>query len=792
MIELKEYQKRAVRELKTQLVSLLNDDEDRQKLIFKAPTGAGKTVMTSKLLDEVTYELPMDGECKYTQVAWVWIAPNKLHQQSYRSMKNFFSEKPSLRPVMFDECNHLEGLEKGDVLFLNWESINKDNAVMIRDNEQNRTLYELIRRTKIEKHMPVVVVIDEEHMFGGRNARKSEMVLKAIQPKVEIRISATPVTQSYYNVVVKRKDVVEEEMIKRGIQLNPNIHSSKEQSELTVNQRLLKQALKKREEIAKAYKEHGINPLLLIQLPNDSSESMNASEKTIAEEMKAYLESMCDISVDNGKLAIWLSKDKSPNLQNITKPDDMTEVLLFKQAIALGWDCPRASVLLIFRDLQSMTFTTQTVGRILRMPEQRFYNDDVLNYGYVYTNLSADIIKIVGDDMNYISTVYANRRKDLENITLRSVYLDKNGVKRNRLGSKFRSVMEKVVMREWEQNPLTLFSAEEMFGRDEDEHNDSSGSAGSSSSNAKDLDEKRKLNRLQAKKHGVDCEVTRIMVDIPKDTRITNLDGTTQIVEKARLARNASELYEMFVKFCRDNTGHFSKFDSTPVLMGAIEHIMQEFLGIFSTKVPMIVLQRDNKPHFEALIYRALQEYERTLEAEKPTEQQYKETVWEVPETRLYNSQVCLTREGEIFNHALKPFFEQKSVSVPEYKFARWIDRYTDEVDWWYKNGDEGKQHFAVPYTDSTGRKRCFYVDFIIRLKNGTICLFDTKTCNSDEDAAEKNNALFNYCEDYCARGKKVIGGVLIAKGDNWYYPNGIIDGTTNIDGWSVLDFKKP
>ncbi len=469
MIELKDYQKRAVRELKRQLVDLLNDDEDRLKLIFKAPTGAGKTVMASKLLDEVTYELPMNGECQYAQVAWVWIAPNKLHQQSYRSMKNFFSETRSLRPVMFDECNHLEGLEKGDVLFLNWESINKDNAVMIRDNEQNRTLYELIRRTKVKKHLPVVVVIDEEHMFGGRNAKKSEIVLRAIQPKVEIRISATPVTQSYYNVVVKRKDVVEEEMIKRGIQLNPNVHSSKEQSELTVNQRLLKQALKKREELAKAYQEHGINPLLLIQLPNDSSESMNANDRTIADEMKAFLEQRCNISVENGKLAVWLSKDKSPNLQDITKPDDMTEVLLFKQAIALGWDCPRASVLLIFRDLKSMTFTTQTVGRILRMPEQRFYQNDLLNYGYVYTNLSADIIQIVGDDMNYLSTIYANRRKELQNITLRSVYMDKNGAKRNRLGSTFRSVLARVMEQEWGQNPLWLFSTEDLFEKDEDE-----------------------------------------------------------------------------------------------------------------------------------------------------------------------------------------------------------------------------------------------------------------------------------------------------------------------------------
>ncbi len=85
---------------------------------------------------------------------------------------------------MFDECDHVDGLHPGDVLFLNWESINKDNAVMIRDNEQNRTLYELIRKTKIEQHLPVVVIIDEEHMFAGRNARKSEMVLQALQPHI--------------------------------------------------------------------------------------------------------------------------------------------------------------------------------------------------------------------------------------------------------------------------------------------------------------------------------------------------------------------------------------------------------------------------------------------------------------------------------------------------------------------------------------------------------------------------------------------------------------------------------
>ena len=598
MIQLKDYQRKAVRELKRKMVDMLNLQDDRQKLVFKAPTGSGKTVMASALLDELTQELPENGECIYTRVAWVWIAPNKLHQQSYRSMRNYFSETRSLRPVMFDECDHLEGLRQGDVLFLNWESINKDNAVMIRDNEQNRTLFELLRRTRIQSNIPVVVVIDEEHMFGGRNATKSEKVLKSINPKIELRISATPVTMSFQAVEIRRSEVVAEEMIKKGVELNPNVRSSNEQTSLTVNQQLLVKALKKRAELAKAYAQYGINPLLLIQLPNDTSDSLSNDEKTIAEEMKSYLQAMCNISVDNGKLAVWLSKDKSPNLENITKADDITEVLLFKQAIALGWDCPRASVLLIFREMKSMTFTTQTVGRILRMPEQRFYRDDRLNHGYVYTNLSADIIQIVGDDMNYLSTIFANRRPEFKGITLRSVYQDKNGKRRNRLGADFRAVFLRTMELEWEQNPMLLFNEEDFFEHD--------GEAAETAPNEKDMEAKLVQNRHNARKHGVQTDVARIFVVIPKDTPMTGESGIVEIVDKARIALNATELNDLFTLFCRKNVGSFAKHDSTPVLKGAIERALEEYLNIFSTDVPKVVLYHRNRPHFEDLIRKAI------------------------------------------------------------------------------------------------------------------------------------------------------------------------------------------
>lgn len=93
---------------------------------------------------------------------------------------------------------------------------------------------------------------------------------------------------------------------------------------------------------------------------------------------------------------------RKENLAGLERPDNMTQVLLFKEAIALGWDCPRAAVLLIFRKLQSDQFTIQTVGRILRMPEQKHYPKEQLNIGYVYTDIAKDKIQIVTADSDYI------------------------------------------------------------------------------------------------------------------------------------------------------------------------------------------------------------------------------------------------------------------------------------------------------------------------------------------------------------------------------------------------------
>lgn len=136
------YQQNAVNELTDKTIRLLNLGGKRHKIVCEAPTGAGKTVMTCQALANITDELKERGDSRYQEVAYIWFAPRKLHLQSYVSLKNAFGETRKLRPVMFDEIDQSEGIQSGEILFVNWESVNKESNVMVRENESFASLYD--------------------------------------------------------------------------------------------------------------------------------------------------------------------------------------------------------------------------------------------------------------------------------------------------------------------------------------------------------------------------------------------------------------------------------------------------------------------------------------------------------------------------------------------------------------------------------------------------------------------------------------------------------------------------
>ena len=768
-----DYQQKAVKELTDKTIDLLTYSGDRHTLVFKAPTGAGKTVMASELLLRLNAELRDRTDVPCKEVAYIWIAPNKLHEQSYFKMRSFFTEGQELHPVIFDDLDHsAEGyIHPGEILFVNWESINKDNAVMIRDTEQGASLYDLTRRTQEEQHVPIIVIIDEEHMFAGKLTNKTEKVLSHINPKVEIRISATPETRGELQVSVPREAVVREGMIKQGVVLNPALQFNDPNGSL--NQHLVHLALKKREELAEAYRKIGVNvnPLLLIQLPNDK-DKMDKDDDTIKEEVTLYLDTIKNINTTNGKLAVWLSNEKE-NLDGIEQPDNLTEVLLFKQAIALGWDCPRAAVLLIFRKIESFTFTAQTVGRILRMPEQHFYEDDRLNWGYVYTNLSKDIIQIVQDDMDYMSNIHAVRREHLSNVVLRSEYCERPAIARKRLGPDFKKVLAKVFEEILfvKNRQLSLFTIDDLEGNADDDDADAVESI--YAKNRKACEDK------------ITFRVRSIGVDLIEDVNITGEIGETHVDKKARYVRTMQELNNSYNAFCAKCIG--SKFEKVSVttLAFALKELMEDLFELFETDAVKVILYHSNRPVFADLIDRALNRYLKILEArqQKQDEKYFKTYDWEVPVERLYKEENHRIKD-EVRDHALLPFVELKNASKPEERFEAFLESNKDYIDWWYKNGDAGRQHYAISYENKEGKKSLFYVDFVIRMKSGQVFLFDTKSAGSDPDAVEKHNALINYIESEENKDKHLKGGIIIERNDNWKYCPLKIDNTTDIVEW--------
>lgn len=210
-------------------------------------------------------------------------------------------------------------------------------------------------------------------------------------------------------------------MIKKEVLINPGLGDTESVSE--TDRFVLGAAIEKARELREIYESIGspVRPLILVQLPSESKSTSELDKTKLARTLQV-LDRYFNINTTNKKLAIWLSEDKK-NLDGIENYESPVEVLIFKQAIATGWDCPRAQILVMFREIGSVTFEIQTVGRILRMPEQRHYEQNALNIAYVYTDLERAMIGIHDMAKNLIKDKFAVRKESYESIGITSTYL---------------------------------------------------------------------------------------------------------------------------------------------------------------------------------------------------------------------------------------------------------------------------------------------------------------------------------------------------------------------------------
>ncbi len=774
MFTLKEYQQKAVEQLMDFTCDALVQPGRRIPLLLKAPTGSGKTVTMasylSQLMEQVRLRpgLPAD-------VAIIWLAPNTLHLQSYAALKGFYSELNDLRTLQISDIQARNGLQAKDLLFLNWSSVDKEKNTFRQSGESGQSLEILIEQTKL-RDVEIVVVIDEAHLsaFTGEQARK---VLNLIDAKIEIAVTATPNRIPEMNVIIQRQKVVAEQMIKKGIRLNDSLSVEEQQGEM-IDLHLLRKAMQKREEIAAAYKAAGsdINPLLLIQLPSENT-SLSQEDKDKRKVMESYLEVDYGITANNGTLAVWLSNAQDKvNLDGLEAPNALQKVLIFKQAISQGWDCPRAAVIIIFRELGNPSFGIQTVGRILRMPEQKHYANELLNVGYVYTNIQNRVIEVVKDDLDYFSLQYARRKKNISIPNLTAAYVINDRQNPGYLMSGFENVFYQEAERRYGVSQLPEI---DLLTSDED---------------LRKYEEQKARNREIMKSQLWELAVENIEISIPTNLNIDVYEQSAIQIESENLgkfSKTQAELSEMLDRFCYNSITKLNKSKSWKTLRRTILQFVEYYLGYDEFVARKILLFQQNQVYLAELIVQALEQYDVWQKQKGNRNRRVEEVSWTIPEERAYSEHY--RQLDDVSNSAMEPYYELNNASNPEKEFVKKLEEMKGQIAWWYKNGDSGREHFAIPYTNQQGELRQFFVDFVIHYKDGTIGLFDTKTKRSDADAPAKHNALLQYFEKQKEINPKqnLFGGIIIAEptsvGTSFRYCTNPISDTNDLTGWEFF-----
>lgn len=741
-IEFKNYQEKAIVKLKQEINELL-EVEGNKICIFKSPTGSGKTLMMAETLKRL-----IDSRIDSKKFAFIWIAVNKLHDQSRNSLKKYYDQfGVGIKCSYFDDLDERK-ISENEILFLNWASINKKGNIYVRENERDNNLSSIVARTKDEGR-EIILIIDESH----RNAEtdKSKELIEDINPKVTIEVSATPQLKGiFHGVEVDLNNVKDEGMIKKEIIINPGFEDYKLDKKLkdkTADEIVVEAGLKKRLELVKKYKEEGsnINPLMLIQIP-DSRQGLIDKKDSIIQLLEKY-----GITTKNGKLAIYLSeKDNKINLENIEKNENEVEVMIFKQAIAVGWDCPRASILVLFREWKSMVFSIQTIGRIMRMPEWHHYKNSELNTGYVFTSLS-DIGIAEDIAKEYITVFEGERITNYKDIDLASFH-SKRFREETRLSSDFVPV---------------FFQAS---------------------------DELKLKTKISLKHSIVDTKIIASgkIKDIDKEIKSIEKKGTLDI------PKNEVELQNAFDTFTRENLAPFA-----PELR-SIKRINDSIYRFFDknfkmgvddwAKIQAIVLADENRQVFIDVINKAKELYQEVVGKGKHEIVQNDEP-WNVPKIINYN--LNYTKKN-YKKSAIQPYYSKnkgsgslsEEDSEVEVGFINYLEK-TPKIKWWFKNGTKDGSFFAVPYVENNQEKP-FYVDFIVMLNDGKIGLFDTKGGIYAKTAKERAEGLAEYITQENKKGKKLFGGILIADKGSWRYNDNkkYSYDPKDLKDWKFLDFK--
>lgn len=426
---LKDYQDEAVADVLERLAQARDDWHGKWKrnsaFSLTATTGAGKTVMAAAVFEALFFGND-DHEFEADPGAVViWFSDDpSLNEQSKWRLHQASDKLTVSDLVTVENTFSREKFEPGKVYFLNTQKLGK-KSLLVRGHDpddealertasgerlmpdlRSHTIWDTIQNTIEDPELSLYLVLDEAHrgMRDGGNAGvqgRPTIVRQLINgtgsvPGIPIVWGISATVQRFNdaiqgmeerstlpNVVVDSNKVQDSGLIKDTIKLDvPD-----EAGDFTTV--LLRRGAERLRDVSKAWAEYGadqgqgetVQPLMVLQVPN------NPDPNEIGRWLDTIFETWPDLAQDS--VANVLGEHRTEQFGSYSVPyiepervqerDDI-RILIAKDAISTGWDCPRAEVMVSFRAASDRTHITQLLGRMVRSPlARRIPGNDQLN-----------------------------------------------------------------------------------------------------------------------------------------------------------------------------------------------------------------------------------------------------------------------------------------------------------------------------------------------------------------------------------------------------------------------------
>lgn len=679
-------------------------EQSNRDIILKSCTGSGKTIILTHFMDEYL-------KSNYKSV-FVWLTPGKgnLEEQSKEKMDRYIygSQTKLLSDIM------TSGFEENDSCFINWEKLTKKGNNALKESERTNFIEHI--RNAHDNGLKFIIIVDESHQ---NDTIKADDIIELFHSEKIIRCSATP--KNYRNAAlidIPEEDVIAEGLIKKLLIINENF-----EQHISIDDQityLLDKAIAKQRELQSEYlnRKSQINPLIIVQIPNKSDALLERTEK--------YFENK-GITYENSTLAVWLS-GKKQNLEHIEDLNAMPIAVIIKQAIATGWDCPRAQILVKIRDNMSEVFEIQTIGRIRRMPEAKHYENDLLDSCYLYTldEKFTESVKL-SFGKGALDAYKVFLKPEYRSITLISEYKTDVPYPRDaKLSLKviYKHFEKKYrITRDTSRNKTALTLHGYSFSEDIVDYTKSGSVSTLSKENISELNNISIHEPLNTHKHGK--EYHHCIAEIGYKVNL-DYNSMNTIIRKLFLHGLRCES-----KILKIETRELYAFviNNKRLLVEDVRQAMADETLQLSMAIPKIT--------------------------EKPIC---------FPFEMIFTYDGTAKSQAELTKNVYKGYLSSaEKRSMPEKLFERYCES-NSHIQWFYKNGDKGIEYLSIVYTDNFRKQKSFYPDYIVGTDDGSIWIIETKggftkTGNSediDKYTAKKFEVLKKYTDKY-----HLLGGIV-------------------------------